>query len=107
MTDGHCAYCGKPIAIKDMQVDHVEAHYRHHGKDEIANYLPACRDCNGLKSDYSLEEFRNVLIPECASHLKEGKRTRKGRIAVAYGLSPMKKNEVVFYFEKGKEKDGR
>lgn len=23
---GHCAYCGAPLAYRDMQVDHIEAH---------------------------------------------------------------------------------
>lgn len=25
--NGHCAYCGRPIAYKDMQVDHIKAKY--------------------------------------------------------------------------------
>lgn len=93
---GHCAYCGKPIDISEMQVDHVESHYRHMGKDELANYMPSCRDCNGLKSDYTLEEFRNVLIPKCAGYSVG----RKGRIAKAYKLNAISRKKIVFYFEK-------
>ena len=95
---GHCAYCGKKIDISEMQVDHVESHYRHQGKDEIENYLPACRDCNGLKSDYLLEEFRNVLIPKCAK-ANPNENTRAGRICKAYGLKG-KPKRITFYFEK-------
>ena len=99
---GHCAYCGKEIDISEMQVDHVESHYRHQGKDEIDNYLPSCRDCNGLKSDYLLEEFRNVLIPNCAKKSHGlGKNTRNDRICKAYHLIRGRKNpRITFYFEK-------
>ena len=95
---GHCAYCGREIDISEMQVDHVESHYRHQGKDCVENYLPACRDCNGLKSDYLLEEFRNVLIPKCAK-ANPNSNTRAGRICKAYGLKGRPKR-ITFYFEK-------
>ena len=107
---GHCAYCGKPIKYEEMQVDHVESHYRHMGKDEIGNYLPSCRDCNGLKSDYLLEEFRDKLIPDCAKKSSMGgmsfrrQDTRSARIARAYGLDKNPKKKIVFYFETYKEK---
>lgn len=99
---GHCAYCGRKIDIKEMQVDHVESHYRHQGRDELDNYLPACRDCNGLKSDYLLEEFRTVLIPNC---VKKGKFCgsnggRNARIAKAYGIQLNPKKKIIFYFER-------
>ena len=102
---GHCAYCGKPIKYEEMQIDHVESHYRHMGKDEIGNYLPSCRDCNGLKSDYLLEEFRDKLIPDCAKKSTMGgmsfrkQDTRSARIAKAYGLDKSPKKKIVFYFE--------
>lgn len=107
---GHCAYCGKPIKYEEMQVDHVESHYRHMGKDEIGNYLPSCRDCNGLKSDYLLEEFRDKLIPDCAKQARMGgmsfrrQGTRSARIARAYGLDKNPKKKIVFYFETYEEK---
>lgn len=99
---GHCAYCGKPISMEEMQVDHVDSHYRHQGKDEYDNYLPSCRDCNGLKSDYLLEEFRTVLIPNSA---KRGgfcgvNGGRNSRIAKAYGLDKNPKKKIIFYFER-------
>lgn len=109
---GHCAYCGKPIAISEMQVDHVTSHYRHNGKDEIGNYLPSCRDCNGLKSDYTLDEFRDTLIPNCARKVtaKGGmvnriRDCRALRIAKAYGLDKDPKKKITFYFEEKEEKE--
>lgn len=107
---GRCAYCGKPIKYGEMQVDHVESHYRHMGKDEMGNYLPSCRDCNGLKSDYLLEEFRDKLIPDCAKKSSMGgmafrrQDTRCARIAKAYGLDRNPKKKVTFYFEEAEKK---
>lgn len=99
--DGHCAYCGKEIKIEEMQVDHVDSHYRHQGQDSIDNYLPSCRDCNGLKSDYLLEEFRNVLIPKCAK-ASLASNSRASRICKAYKLK-WNKSKIVFYFERNKK----
>ena len=43
--NGHCAYCGKAIAIRDMQVDHILPK-RNGGTDDIDNLNPSCRLCN-------------------------------------------------------------
>lgn len=109
---GHCAYCGKPIAMNEMQVDHVTSHYRHNGKDEIGNYLPSCRDCNGLKSDYTLEEFRDTLIPNCARKVtakggmvNRARDCRALRIARAYGLDKSPRKKIRFYFEREENKE--
>lgn len=105
---GRCAYCGKEIAYSEMQVDHVISHYRHMGKDEIGNYLPSCRDCNGLKSDYTLDEFRTKLIPEAIKKAKDpkngfGKNDRNHRIAKEYAKRNRRENgEIIFFFEESK-----
>ena len=59
--NGHCAYCGKEIEMKDMQVDHVTAYGQSvYGNDldrvnemindgsidNIENLMPSCRACN-------------------------------------------------------------
>lgn len=48
--DGHCAYCGREIAYKDMQVDHFLPlrawGIEDAGTDDISNLMPACRMCN-------------------------------------------------------------
>lgn len=55
--NGHCAYCGREIAYKDMQVDHIYAQYKG-GSDDIDNLLPSCRACNFRKGTLSVEQFR-------------------------------------------------
>lgn len=58
--DGHCAYCGKKLEYKDMQVDHIKSHYLD-GSDELENYNPSCRQCNFYKGTMDIEDFRVQL----------------------------------------------
>lgn len=43
--NGHCAYCGMELEIKDMQVDHIIPQ-RLGGGDDTGNLNPSCRLCN-------------------------------------------------------------
>lgn len=95
---GRCAYCGCAIEYTEMQVDHIESHYRNMGEDGIGNYYPACVDCNGLKSDFGVEEFRR-LIPLCA----KSRTGRQHRIAMKYGLITNPKKRIRFYYEEHAE----
>ena len=62
--DGHCAYCGRKIEYKDMQVDHMIPQVTFYEKVEIgdvndmSNLMPACRQCNHYKRANSIEIFR-------------------------------------------------
>ena len=94
MYGGRCAYCGREIAIAEMQVDHVESVY-FGGKDDIANYRPACRQCNFYKSTMDVERLREQLslIPGRLEKLLIF------RLALAYGLVQVTGKPVKFYFE--------
>ena len=94
MYDGHCAYCGREIDITEMQVDHVQAVYLG-GEDEMANYRPACRQCNFYKSTMSVEGLREQLslIPGRLEKLLTF------RLALAHGLVRITGKPVKFYFE--------
>nr|DAS31580.1 MAG TPA: RECOMBINATION ENDONUCLEASE VII [Caudoviricetes sp.] len=94
MYGGHCAYCGREIDIKEMQVDHVQAVYLN-GKDEMENYRPACRQCNFYKSTMSVEGLREQLslIPGRLEKLLIF------RLALAHGLVRITGKPVKFYFE--------
>lgn len=102
MFDGHCAYCGKPISYKEMQVDHIEPVYKD-GENVMDNYFPSCRSCNFYKGTMTLDRFRNWIN-------KIPKRLEGGvfifRMALKYGLVEAKDKQVVFYFEKVKKNDG-
>ena len=94
MCSGHCAYCGREIDITEMQVDHVQAVYLG-GEDEMANYRPACRQCNFYKSTMSVEGLREQLslIPGRLEKLLTF------RLALAHGLVRITGKPVKFYFE--------
>ena len=94
MYGGHCAYCGREIDITEMQVDHVQAVYLS-GKDEMANYRPACRQCNFYKSTMTVEGLREELslIPMRLEKLFIF------RLALAYGLVRITGKPAKFYFE--------
>jgi 5-methylcytosine-specific restriction endonuclease McrA len=58
---GHCAYCGRQIEYKEMQVDHIEPQrlfwaYEKGYADRIENLNPSCRRCN----HYILHNARNA-----------------------------------------------
>ena len=96
--DGHCAYCGREIAIKDMQVDHfIPKHgWSESGSDDIENLMPACRMCNHYKRCHDLETFR-TYITEIPRKLRENYIYK---IGVVYGNVIENDKPIQFYFEK-------
>ncbi|BAK99729.1 hypothetical protein OBV_25310 [Oscillibacter valericigenes Sjm18-20] len=98
-THGHCAYCGRILAYKDMQVDHVIPinGWSEQGPDTLDNMLPACRSCNHYKSRSTLEGFRKMLEDQPAVLARDNVTYQ---IAVRYGLVIPAPHQVVFYFEK-------
>lgn len=102
---GHCAYCGREIAYKDMQVDHFLPlrawGIEDAGTDDISNLMPACRMCNHYKRANSLETFRRY-ISEIPRKLHENYIYKVG---VVYGNVIECEKPIVFYFEK--ERSGR
>lgn len=96
MYKGRCAYCGKPIRYKDMQVDHVKPLHLG-GKDEEINYKPACRMCNFYKHTMTVRDFREQL-EKLTTRMQE--KFFIYRLAMRYGLINETNEPVVFYFEK-------
>ncbi len=101
---GHCAYCGTPINLNQMQVDHLipmTFHSSYLGEgidiDTMENYMPACRSCNKIKSCYTLEKFRKAI-----EHWPEvlARDSATYRDAVRFGMVEPKQHPVVFYFER-------
>ena len=102
--NNHCAYCGKIISYKDMQVDHlIPKRLAELGKaswdvvENENNYMPSCRRCNHYKRGNSLEVFRS-MIQEIPNKLYRDNYIFK--VAEDFGL--IKANysmPIVFYFE--------
>jgi 5-methylcytosine-specific restriction endonuclease McrA len=100
---GHCAYCGKPIEYKDMQVDHIrpkrewiEALVEGENIDSIENLNPSCRRCNHYKRSQGLESFR-VYMKTLHERISKDYIVKVG---MAYGIVEIKPFDGKFYFEK-------
>ncbi len=105
---GHCAYCGKKISMKEMQVDHIEPHWHtltedqalkvgiKKGSHDLENLNPSCARCNKWKSTFSLESFRKV-VETSLDRLERD--TPNFRLARDFGLLETNKKPVKFYFE--------
>ena len=96
--NGRCAYCGREIQYKDMQVDHFIAKrgWNESGTDDISNLMPSCRMCNHYKRANTLETFR-IYIQEIPRKLRNNYIYKVG---VAYGNVIENEKPIKFYFEK-------
>ena len=96
---GHCAYCGLEIDLKDMQIDHITSLYQN-GEDSVENAVCSCRLCNSYKRANSLEKYRNWLLAGVIERLR---KLFIFRIAERYGMITVNDWDKKFYFEKLKE----
>ena len=99
--NGHCAYCGCKLELKDMQVDHIVSVYWYSGANDIENYNPACRMCNFYKSTMTIEDFRKQL----GKLLSKLEKVFIFRLAKKYGVIQEVEKPIVFYFEKESSKN--
>lgn len=99
--NGHCAYCGREIAYKDMQVDHFvpKNGWNEHGTDDMKNLMPSCRMCNHYKRAHTLELFRR-FIAEIPRKLRQNYIYK---IGVVYGNVIEDEKQIKFYFEQEAE----
>lgn len=106
--DGRCAYCGKDITLKQMQVDHIVPLFRNdtnealermgiiRGTNTIDNLNPACARCNRYKSTMTIENFRKQISLQVE---RLEKRSWNYRMAKDFNLITETNNDVKFYFE--------
>lgn len=96
---GRCAYCGRFIDYKAMQVDHFRPLRLWEADDpaanDVANLMPACRMCNHYKRANSLETFRKY-IAEIPRKLREDYIFKVGLV---YGNVVEHEKPIVFFFE--------
>jgi CRISPR/Cas system Type II protein with McrA/HNH and RuvC-like nuclease domain len=92
---GHCAYCGRRIELKDMQVDHIVPKHVG-GKDELSNYNPACRRCNHYKTTFDIEYFRETI----KTLHERVMNAFISKVAEDYGIIEIKEWDGKFYFER-------
>ena len=109
---GHCAYCGKEIAIGEMPVAHAVPYAGEwYGRDrekvrqmiddnsinDFSNLMPACRSCNFYKGGWDIETMRQN-IQGTLSHTCQS--TFQTRLAIQYGMIEYHPWDGKFYFEK-------
>ena len=93
--DKHCAYCGKILEYKDMQVDHKKPQ-RYYRDDSFENLMPSCRRCNHYKRARSLEQFR-LLIKTLHERINKQYITK---VAIDYGIVKVGAFSGKFHFER-------
>lgn len=103
---GKCAYCGRDIEYRQMQVDHIRSQRNFYlgAKDEIPTYNvhdienlnPACARCNKRKDTATIEQFRNELSAQCE---RLRRNSNQYNLALDYGLITETQQPVKFYFE--------
>jgi len=107
----HCAYCGKTIEYKEMEVDHKfprrlawmfknpakVAQYHLSGTvDDFENLMPSCRRCNHYKRSYLLEGFRKLM----KTLHKRIMQNYICKVAHDYGIIKIEPWDGIFYFER-------
>jgi len=58
---GKCQYCGKRISRGDATIDHVQPRSKG-GKNSWSNAVLACKSCNSVKSDFTLDQSGMKLL---------------------------------------------
>jgi len=58
-----CHYCHRGLHLKNFTLDHFIPRSKG-GANADANLVACCKRCNILKSDFSLEVFRQIFILE-------------------------------------------
>jgi 5-methylcytosine-specific restriction endonuclease McrA len=103
--NGHCAYCGQEITLKQMQVDHyypqrmptLAAHYGGFTDvNHIDNLMPSCRQCNHYKRGNGPDSWRVAM----ATLHERIEKIYINRVAVNFGMVTIKPWDGKFYFEK-------
>lgn len=112
----HCAYCGKVLKYREMEVDHfipkrlgwwfknagmVRLYSLINFVDAPTNLMPSCRRCNHYKRADLPESFRQLVL----SIHKRVLDTYIGKVSQDYGVLNVTPWDGLFYFEKVKEKE--
>jgi uncharacterized protein (TIGR02646 family) len=96
-TNGKCIYCGSDLDFYNFHVEHMKPKSKLiYNKSDIKNLFPSCIDCNLLKGNLEVEEFREKI----ENFIFEDTRCRT--LARYYNLKP---KNITFYFERKKGGD--
>lgn len=95
-----CAYCGKKLEYKDMQVDHIiPKSWKRRGYrnlNRMDNLNPSCARCNLYKRKRDLKGFRQLM---CTLH-KRLEAHFINKVGVDFGMLSITPFDGKFFFEK-------
>lgn len=89
ITGGKCFYCGCDLNFDNFQVDHYKP--KSNNGIDSKNRVPACSDCNLIKSNKNIDEFRETI---------ENYLENEIHVRMINKHLGVKKREVSFYFER-------
>lgn len=105
--DGHCAYCGQKITMKNMHVDHIFPYHLSHWQKDIdpnrfENLNPSCCKCNRFKHGLRLDGYNHGASSfrfELQKQVERLKKNSQFDRALRFGLVQIIDKPVRFYFE--------
>lgn len=108
--DGHCAYCGKEIKFKEMQVDHfhpkhltgwirspkmAELYKLPPEINDISNKMPSCWRCNHYKRGHTIKGFRMLM----ATIHERLMKIYIVKVSIDFGIVKIEPFKGEFYYE--------
>lgn len=110
---GHCAYCGREITTRQMQIDHgkPQSSQRRVGTQldgtpiyedihHIDNLMPACIYCNNYKGLWGIEGLRMMIKNMASSNVLMFASNSKAEVLISFGIITVHPWDGKFYFEK-------
>ena len=88
VTYGKCFYCGCDLNFYDFHVDHLNP--KSIGGVNKNNRVPSCPDCNLVKTNKSIEEFRKTIEDYVYNDI---------HVRMVGKYIGIKRKKVKFYFE--------
>ena len=92
MTGGHCYYCGRELT-EQFPIDHFIP-LSEGGADDISNFVPSCPECNALKSNHTIDEFRVRLH----FYRRNVKTPSRGQARLIHGIAGNAMDPLFFEF---------
>lgn len=87
---GHCVYCGHPVSVEQMEVDHINP-LSSSRDNSFMNRVCSCSSCNKLKGNRPLEDF---LLEEYDEHALKKYENRIDNLVRGGRMSPVKAIEL-------------
>lgn len=94
---GRCAYCGCPLTLKTLQVDHIHSFLIYGGVEDFGNLFPSCRQCNYIKDADTVNQFRRHLMKMLGTMHNQ---SATFRMMERYGFIDHTRPPIAFWFEK-------